>query len=867
MKKIVLLIIFLTGFVFANTEVNAQKQWKKVSEMTKDELYELTYDDLLALSFEDLILAANKFGMSSEDLLDLFLNKDVTSASKRTEKSINSPLSSTVISREEIVNSGATNIPEILRLAPGLIVREKTTGNYDVQIRGNDNMPPKNMYVYSENSMTLVMIDGRPVYNYAFGGTFWETLPIEIPDIERIEIIRGPSSALYGPNAVSGVINIITRKVEKKQFQNEDYALAGNNNSKIYCRSIAFGSDKFKVRLSGNYTHFNRFEQDLYVFDLNKKYPKSQLDTMHYFWKPERKPMLIEANLDKSMPDPQLATDKFGLNAFFDYQEDENLGFNLALGTQKSDVITSSLGNHETPFFGRTSNTKYIDARAHIYGFQGQLNYLWGDQDIEKGNPGWHIQPTMLNWTVEYEQKLFGVVLRPGIGYQSAVYDDTKYSNYSSGFLNGECTLNSFAYYLRADYKAFDKLRFIAALRGDKYNIPDKNYFTYQFISSYDINQKNVVRIVYSRANRGPFIVDSYANFNWVVIPANNYNNSYSLLMPPYRIEWKGNQNLKLPVMDMFELGYRAKFSKKVMFEFEAFRTVTSDYSYFLPDSVLMYTDYANIRQYKNPKFPVFNMPQFANVGYVSYHNVALKSIQSGITFNVSVSVNSKVNLMAFGTFQQTKLENYNPNTYWQNLDAMNYQNFVKLATQVYMDTSELGVLNPIVMDPSADSLTKRIAGARVAAITMKTPVYTAYNPDIDSTGNIKKSNLINTTNRSTPSFYGGLVVDYKPWKRWTINSSWYFYTGQTFLHNKINDIGSYDASTGAKIANYNPSDYKAAYTIEPKLTVNLKISLKFWKESTMFIDARNLFSSSKREFAFMDRVNGLYLVGINLIY
>jgi len=60
------------------------------------------------------------------------------------------------------------------------------------------------------------MIDNRIVYSYFTGGTFWETLPVDIVDIERIEIVRGPASALYGPNAVAGVIHIITTKPDRK---------------------------------------------------------------------------------------------------------------------------------------------------------------------------------------------------------------------------------------------------------------------------------------------------------------------------------------------------------------------------------------------------------------------------------------------------------------------------------------------------------------------------------------------------------------------------------------------------------------------------------------------------------------------------
>ena len=147
-----------------------------IDKMSKDEILSMDYDQLLEMPFEDLLKLSDKVGVSSEDLLAMLMNRDVKSASKKAESSLESPLSTTVLTREEILRSGARNIPEALRLAPGVIVREKTTGNYDVHIRGNDNMPNKHLMFYSENSISLIMIDGRPVFNYAHGGTFWETL-------------------------------------------------------------------------------------------------------------------------------------------------------------------------------------------------------------------------------------------------------------------------------------------------------------------------------------------------------------------------------------------------------------------------------------------------------------------------------------------------------------------------------------------------------------------------------------------------------------------------------------------------------------------------------------------------------------------
>ena len=174
---------------------------------------------------------------NDDDLYDLSLQDlmkiEIVSASKKAESTFDAPLSSTVVTKSEIEASGVTTIEEALRLVPGMIVREETNGNFDTHIRGNDNLPPGNFTFFSMNNMTLVMIDGRPVYNYANGGTFWETLPISLVDVERIEVVRGPSTALYGPNAVTGVINIITNKSSDKPVSAEGSIEAGAVNTSL----------------------------------------------------------------------------------------------------------------------------------------------------------------------------------------------------------------------------------------------------------------------------------------------------------------------------------------------------------------------------------------------------------------------------------------------------------------------------------------------------------------------------------------------------------------------------------------------------------------------------------------------------------
>jgi iron complex outermembrane receptor protein len=262
MKKIlyILLISVFTTTLFAQDEPKID-----VSQMTKEEVLELTYDELLEMPFEDVLKLADIVGVSLEELYEMLLNKDVVSASKKVESSFEAPLSTSVISHDEIMASGARSVEEALRLVPGLIVREKTNGNFDVHIRGNDNLPPHHMLLYSENSITLVMIDGRPVYNYVHGGTFWETLPIGITDIDRIEVVRGPSSALYGPNAVSGVVNIITKEYKSKELKVDADIQAGSQGTVISSFGVGKGiSDKLAVRVTANVeNHGQKYRQTL----------------------------------------------------------------------------------------------------------------------------------------------------------------------------------------------------------------------------------------------------------------------------------------------------------------------------------------------------------------------------------------------------------------------------------------------------------------------------------------------------------------------------------------------------------------------------------------------------------------------------
>jgi iron complex outermembrane recepter protein len=135
--------------------------------------------------------------MSVEELLEL----EVTSVSKRPEKLAEAPSAIQVITHEDIRRSGATTLPEALRLAANLNVARIDPAQYAISARGFNN---------AVGNKLLVLIDGRTVYTPLFSGVFWEQQDVMLEDVERIEVISGPGAVLWGANAVNGVINVIT---------------------------------------------------------------------------------------------------------------------------------------------------------------------------------------------------------------------------------------------------------------------------------------------------------------------------------------------------------------------------------------------------------------------------------------------------------------------------------------------------------------------------------------------------------------------------------------------------------------------------------------------------------------------------------
>jgi iron complex outermembrane recepter protein len=185
--------------------------------------------------------------LSLEQLLDV----EVSIVSKTDEPLTRAAAAVTVVTGEEIRRSGATSLPEALRLVPGLHVSRVTSSIWEVSSRGFSNV---------SSAKLLVLMDGRSVYTPLFSGVLWDSQDTLLEDIDRIEVIRGPGASIWGANAMNGVINILTKSAKDTQGT---YMEAGGGNDERGFAGIRYGDrigDSIFYRVYGKF--FNRLGGD-----------------------------------------------------------------------------------------------------------------------------------------------------------------------------------------------------------------------------------------------------------------------------------------------------------------------------------------------------------------------------------------------------------------------------------------------------------------------------------------------------------------------------------------------------------------------------------------------------------------------------
>lgn len=200
---------------------------------------------------EDTQLAANEADLTLLSLEDL-MRIEVTSVSKRAEPLSDAAAAISVITGDEIRRAGARTLADALRLIPGMDVAATNAHAYAVSARGFNS---------TSSDKLEVLLDGRSVYTPLYSGVFWDSLQTYLPDIDRIEVIRGPGAALWGANAVNGVINIVTRPATETLGTAVDGAAGSQQRGYAAMRAGSKLGDSGAIRLYGLWRDTDRSER------------------------------------------------------------------------------------------------------------------------------------------------------------------------------------------------------------------------------------------------------------------------------------------------------------------------------------------------------------------------------------------------------------------------------------------------------------------------------------------------------------------------------------------------------------------------------------------------------------------------------
>jgi iron complex outermembrane receptor protein len=300
---------------------------------------------------------------------------EVTTVSKEPEEVWKTPAAVFVITQDDIRKSGATSIPDVLRLVPGVEVAQVDGDHWSIGIRG---------FGAALASKLLVLIDGRSVYTPLFAGVYWQVQATPLEDIERIEVIRGPGGTIWGANAVDGVINIITKST--KNTQGSMLSLGGGNvdqgtgtfrygggngrgfNYRIYGMGFTRGPqfhsdgrnfDDWRMGQTGFRTDWDKGPSDTFTFQ-GDAYDEIAGETTTYALYSPPSQVTVDANAELTGGN-LLARWKRVLNDRSDFQVQAYF----------------DRTNHFEPEFHETRDTFDIDFLHHLT-LPKQQNFLWG---------------------------------------------------------------------------------------------------------------------------------------------------------------------------------------------------------------------------------------------------------------------------------------------------------------------------------------------------------------------------------------------------------------------------------------------------------------------------------------------------------
>lgn len=443
----------------------------------------------------------------------------VVTASRRAQSTLEAPNSTTIITAEEIRLSGARTIPEILRRVPGAEVMAMGVGSANVSFRGfNQRLSNK----------VMLLVDGRNEYHDYLGMTMWPTVPIGLEEIERIEVIRGPGSTLYGANAMLGVVNIITRPPGSgKRAELHTAVGTGKTAAGSF---VASGLEKaLRYRASVGFEQSDKWSQD---------------------FSPERLDVVSSAK------DPALGLQLGRANLSAHYAFSKDVAMSVSGGVNRLYTELYALGVLRNFFFdGVSAYAKTTVGLGPVKAklFWNHLSALAGPQYEAVGQRSLvaKLASNVVDGELVYSDELTAVGTHHfdiGLSVRNKRVDWPDY-------LRGSKTELHAAAFIQDEWRILDPLRLVGSYRIDRHPLLDKGQPGFAQSPRASLlwmpAQGHALRFTFATAFRAPSFLESYLQLP-VPIPGVNGGSAFT----------SGEQALRAERLTAFELGYRGELPR-----------------------------------------------------------------------------------------------------------------------------------------------------------------------------------------------------------------------------------------------------------------------------------------------------------------
>ncbi|MEX0322259.1 MAG: TonB-dependent receptor [Puniceicoccaceae bacterium] len=416
----------------------------------------------------------------------------VVTVSRFEEKALTAPASLSIIPYDRLAREGAISTVEVFRNIPGVDFQQGGMGRYMIAVRGFNN---------AFEAKTFTMVDNRESYNPALGVVSYSRLPIDLLDIERIEVVRGPSSALYGPGVAQGVIHFITKDPFEYPGTSISAGIGEQSLRKFSFRHAEVIGGKLAYKVTGSFMEANDWKMDP-----NDPHDAAILN----FIVPELKNRFGEVERVITGRDYEVFSHVVSGEIQYRFSKDTRIKAYSSYSEMKS-IVNASLGEIQVNSPGMLEGQLEFHSGGFYAQVYGITEYADGDNWFYRAGNLMYGRSSFLEIQAKYNLELWDgrEVIVFGADYEQTT---PKSKGTIFGRFEDEDQFSSYGAYIHTTTEVNDQLDITASGRIDHIDATDRTTFSPRLAAVYQVNPENTFRLTFNRATSRPTAGDYFGD-------------------------------------------------------------------------------------------------------------------------------------------------------------------------------------------------------------------------------------------------------------------------------------------------------------------------------------------------------------------